>query len=73
MIGRKNWLFHDQAKGAEAGAIIYSLIETCKAHDINPYLYLRYVLQEIPNSDKSARTYESLLPFNIDREKLWGF
>ena len=71
VIGRKNWLFHDSPNGAEAGAVIYSLIETCKAHEINPYLYLRYVLQEIPNSDKSEQTYESLLPFNIDHDKIW--
>lgn len=71
VIGRKNWMFHDSVKGADAGAIIYSLIETCKAHKINPYLYLRYVLQEIPNCDKSDETYRSLLPFNIDREKIW--
>lgn len=70
VIGRKNWLFHDSTSGAEAGAIIYSLIETCKEHKINPYFYLRYVLQVIPNSDKSEKTYRSLLPFNIDRDIL---
>lgn len=71
VIGRKNWLFHDSADGAEAGAIIYSLIETCKAHKVNAYLYLRYVLSEIPNSDKSDEIYRSLLPFNVDQSKLW--
>lgn len=70
VIGRKNWMFHDSVSGAEAGAIIYSLIETCKAHKINAYLYLRYVLQEIPNGDKSKETYRSLLPFNIKPENL---
>lgn len=70
VIGRKNWLFHDSVKGADAGAIIYSLIETCKAHKVNAYLYLRYVLQEVPNCDKSEETYRSLLPFNVDLEKL---
>ena len=70
VIGRKNWLFHNSVKGADAGAIIYSLIETCKAHKINAYLYLRYVLQELPNCDKSDEVYLSLLPFNIDQDKL---
>lgn len=63
-------MFHDSVKGADAGAIIYSLIETCKAHKINPYLYLRYVLQEIPNSDKLDESYRAMLPFNIDQEKI---
>lgn len=73
VIGRKNWLFHESMQGAEAGAILYSLIETCKAHHLNAYLYLRYLLSEIPNSDKSEETYRSFLPFNIDQSKLWEF
>ena len=73
VIGRKNWLFHDSVNGAEAGAIIYSLIETCKAHNVNAYLYLKYVLHELPNCDKSEKAYQSLLPFNVDHDKLWEF
>ncbi|MGL4799411.1 MAG: IS66 family transposase, partial [Cellulosilyticaceae bacterium] len=34
-VGRKNFLFHDTVKGAKASAIIYSLIETAKANNIN--------------------------------------
>ena len=34
-VGRKNWLFHDSVKGAKASQIIYSLIETAKANEIN--------------------------------------
>lgn len=30
VIGRKNWLFHGNDSGARSGAILYSLIETCK-------------------------------------------
>ena len=70
VIGRKNWMFHDSPQGAEAGAIIYSLIETCKTHDINPYLYIRHILREIPNCDKTDETYRSLLPFNINLDSL---
>ena len=47
VIGRKNWLFHDRPEGAKAGAMIYSLIETCKAHNVKPYAYLKYALSEI--------------------------
>ncbi len=47
VIGRKNWLFVGNEKGAKAGANIYSLIETCKAHDVNPFEYLADILQKI--------------------------
>ncbi|MCP4475621.1 MAG: transposase domain-containing protein [Gammaproteobacteria bacterium] len=41
-------MFYDQVAGAEAGAIFYSLIETCKHHGIDPYLWMRYALKMIP-------------------------
>lgn len=73
VIGRKNWMFHDRPEGAKAGAIIYSLIETCKAHKIEPYGYLKYALTEVINC-QSQEDYEKLLPFNvaqIDIKKQW--
>ena len=36
-VGRKNWQFCGSPEGAKAGAIIYSLIQTCKEHKIEPY------------------------------------
>lgn len=41
-LGRKAWLFADAPAGARASAIYYSLIETAKANDIEPYDYLKY-------------------------------
>lgn len=69
VMGRKAWLFHDSVKGAHAGAVIYSLIETCKDHSIEPYAYLKYVLTQIPYC-QHPEEYEKLLPFNIDRNLL---
>ena len=40
VMGRKNWLFAHSVRGADSAAIIYSLIETCKAHDMEPFNYL---------------------------------
>jgi len=37
VIGRKNWLFAGNQKGAEASACLYSLIETAKANNLEPY------------------------------------
>lgn len=51
VIGRKNWLFSDTVKGAEASAIIYSLVETAKANELDPYKYLLTLLEEIAFKD----------------------
>jgi hypothetical protein len=46
-LGRRNWLFFYTENGAKAGAIIYSIIQTAAANDINLFDYLNYVLQNI--------------------------
>jgi len=61
-IGRKNWLFSDSVDGAEASAIIYSLIETAKANNKEPYQYLKSIIDQIPNA-QSIEDFEKLLPF----------
>lgn len=43
-IGRKNWLFFGSEEGGEAAAIILSLIQTCRALNINPRVYLEDVM-----------------------------
>lgn len=49
VIGRKNYLFAGSHDGGRRAAIIYSIIETCKANGINTFLYLKWVLSKIPN------------------------
>lgn len=50
-VGRKNWLFADSPKGADASAMVYSLIETAKANGLNVFTYLEYLLLYMPDSD----------------------
>ncbi|MEQ1789933.1 MAG: IS66 family transposase [Rickettsiales bacterium] len=69
VIGRKGWMFADSVAGAEAAAVLFSLVETCKHHDIEAYDWFRYVLQKIPLC-QSDDEIEALLPFNIDRSLL---
>jgi hypothetical protein len=61
---RKNWLFADTPQGAGAAATLFSLIETCKYHQIEPYTYLKMVLEKIPACQSQA-DYRQLLPFNL--------
>ena len=63
-LGRKNWLFMGSPVGAKAGAILYSLIETCKAHNIEPNKYFCKMLHRI-RLCKTDDDYQKLLPQNI--------
>ena len=68
-VGRKNWLFCATTKGAEASANIYSIIETCKANNINTYNYLKYLLNHI-HDYSDPKELINLLPYNIDKKLL---
>lgn len=46
-IGRKNWLFNGSPKGVKARVIFYSLIDTCKAINVEPYKYFCAMLHHI--------------------------
>jgi transposase len=48
-IGKKNWLFIGDAGAGERSAIIYTVIESCRRREIDPYTYLRDVLTRLPN------------------------
>lgn len=61
-VGRKAWLFAGSARGGEAAATAFSLIETCRLNGVEPYAYLKDVLARI-GSHRSDRLAE-LLPFN---------
>jgi transposase len=64
VIGRKNWLFADTVGGAKASANLYSLIETCKAGNIDAYQYLTEMFTALPYAN-TADDYEALLPWNL--------
>jgi transposase len=48
-LGKKNWLFFGDADAGERSAILYSIIESCRRHDIEPYTYLHDVLTRLPS------------------------
>lgn len=47
-IGRRNWLFSGSPKGASASATVYSIIESAKANDLDPYKYLQFIFSQLP-------------------------
>ena len=69
VIGRKNWLFSGSPKGAKGSAILYSLVESAKLHNLSAFEYLNYIFSKIPYCRKTE-DYEALLPFNISSDQL---
>jgi len=59
-IGRKNWLFFGSIEGGEAGAVILSLIQTCRGLGINPMEYLEDVMRRLMSHN--AQKLHELLP-----------
>lgn len=47
-IGKKNWLFIGDAEAGQRSAILYTLIESCRARSLDPWTYLRDVLARLP-------------------------
>jgi transposase len=73
VVGRKNWLFFEQPGGAEAGATLYSLIETAKANGLDPSQYLVYLFDKLPGLDGDNicdDQLRALLPMNLTPEIL---
>ncbi|AFV10867.1 putative IS66-like transposase [Thermacetogenium phaeum DSM 12270] len=65
VIGRKNWLFANTPRGARASAIVYSIIETAKENGLNPFHYLTYLFEKLPNLDpQDEEALDRLLPWS---------
>ncbi len=67
VVGRKNWLFSDTVQGARASALIYSLIETAKSSGLEPYWYLKYLFERLPEA-MTDDDFSALLPHRIDKD-----
>jgi transposase len=70
-VGRRNWLFSATTGGAEASAIIYSVLQTAKTNGQDPYQYLRHVLAQIPRMNL-ADEIASLLPYGPEMAPTMG-
>ena len=65
-LGRKNYLFAGSHSGAHRTAMFYSFFGTCKRHRVNPWRWLKKVLELIP--DYPANQLDDLLPQNLKLE-----
>lgn len=63
-IGRKAFLFHTSETGAGASAVMYSIVETAKANNLNIFQYLYTVLLYMPDYMNSSAGIEQLMPWS---------
>lgn len=65
VIGRKNWLFANTPRGAQASAIVYSIVETAKENGLNPFHYLKFLFEKLPNlNPQDENALDQLLPWS---------
>lgn len=67
VVGRKNWLFSGHPNGAHASSVLYSLVESAKAVNLEPYAYLKLIFEQIPLA-RCEDDFKKLLPKNIAAE-----
>ena len=66
VIGRKNWLFSDTDKGADASEKCYSIIESAKLNNLNVFGYLTHLLTELPKLgyEPASDQLDKLMPWS---------
>ena len=65
-VGRKGWLFCDTPAGAEASAIVYSIVEMAKANKLNIYRYLAFLLSKRLSDSLDENQLELFAPWGQD-------
>lgn len=65
-VGRNNWLFAGSDEGAERAAVLYTVFGTCRLRGVDPFAWLRDVLEKLAAGWKQS-AIEALLPgANLD-------
>jgi hypothetical protein len=59
-LGKKNWLFFGSEEAGQRSAVIYTLIENCRLHGVEPYTYLKDMLERLPHT--TNREVDQLTP-----------
>lgn len=70
-ISKKNSLFFNTIRGAEAAAVMYSILETSKANGVNVYIYLMYLLEEITRhlDDTDTGFIDACMPWSAEYQE----
>jgi transposase len=66
-LGRKNYMFAGSHQAASHAAMMYSFFDSCKRNEINPFEWLKTILEKIP--EHKANELEELLPHKYNKKK----
>ncbi|MEG2717757.1 MAG: transposase domain-containing protein [Eubacterium sp.] len=63
---KNNWMTMETPRGAEANAIVYSLVKSALANHLKPYHYFSYLLTAMPNLDldPSKEALDDFMPWS---------
>lgn len=62
-IGKKNWMFFGSAEAGRRNAVIYTLIQNCRMHGVEPLSYLKDLLERLPTMTNQDNL-DQLTPLN---------
>lgn len=66
-VGKKNWMFFGSEDAGVRNAAVYTLIQNCRMHGVEPYSYLKDVLERLPRT--TNRHIEELTPLKWKEAK----
>lgn len=69
VMGRKNYLFSKNDRGAEDNAVFYSLLESCQIVGVNPLRWLTDALQRLADNPDEEQL-QDLLPYNYKKSQV---
>ena len=62
-VGKKGWLFFGSEAAGTRNAVIFTLVQNCRMHGVNPYEYLKDMLERLPRMTNQDRL-DQLTPLN---------
>lgn len=66
VMGRRAWLFSVTPQGAQASAVLYSIVQSAKANGLEPYRYLRELFEQLPAiAPEDTDAIEAMLPWRV--------
>lgn len=63
----KNWLFVGHPEAGQRAAILYTIVQNCKNHGVDPQAYLTDVLERLPLMKNDLKVISELTPKNWSR------
>ena len=72
-LGRRNWLFMGNKNSGTINAMWYTLVQSALLNNLNPRVYIHYLLTQIHAIRKNSVDIATLLPHTIDHAILQNF